>query len=79
MKISKLTITPLETGCPSFFVLNPSTKDATMMISQRLSHEKSQYNTERPARALRKMSKWLREFANPNALVVKERKFDVNA
>ena len=50
-----------------------------MMISQRLSHEKSQYNTERPARALRKMSKWLREFANPNALVVKERKFDVNA
>ena len=79
MKINKLTITPLENGCPSFFILNPSTKDATMMISQRLSHEKSQYNTERPARALRKMSKWLREFANPNALVVKERKFDVNA
>ena len=76
MKISKLTITPLETGCPSFSILNPSTKDATMMISQRLSHEKAQYNTERP---LRKMSKWLREFANPNALVVKERKFDVNA
>lgn len=39
MKIQKLTITPLENGCPSFFTLNPSTKDAAMMISQRLSHE----------------------------------------
>ena len=57
MKIQKLTITPLENGCPSFFTLNPSTKDAAMMISQRLSHEKSQYNAERPARALRKMPK----------------------
>ena len=71
MKIQKLTITPLENGCPSFFTLNPSTKDAAMMISQRLSHEKSQYNAERPARALRK-------FVNPKALVVKERKFDIN-
>lgn len=78
MKIQKLTITPLENGCPSFFTLNPSAKDAAMMISQRLSHEKSQYNAERPARALRKMPKWLKEFVNPKTLVVKERKFDIN-
>ena len=66
MKIQKLTITPLENGCPSFFTLNPSTKDAAMMISQRLSHEKSQYNAEN--------AKMVKRICQPESISCKRKK-----
>ena len=47
-------------------------------IKELINNKFQIYDAKRPARALRKMPKWLKEFVNPKALVVKERKFDIN-
>lgn len=79
MKINKLTITSLECGFPNYICKRPSNESAGILIKERLAAAQSQYNSERPARALRKIPKWLKGFVNPKALVVKERKFDINS
>lgn len=77
MNVKKLTITPLMSGCQSYETRNPSTEVASLLIKERLSHVDSQYNQTRPPRALRKLPKWLKSFVNPNTLVVKENKFNI--
>lgn len=78
MNIQKLTITPLEKGVSAYITQNPTTESAGRLISERLLSSSGYYNTEKPARALRKIPKWMKGFVNPEALVVKDRKFKIN-
>lgn len=78
MNIQKLTITPLEKGLSSYVTQNPTIESAGRLISERLLSSNGYYNREKPARALRKIPKWMKDFVNPETLVVKERKFDIN-
>ncbi len=79
MEIKKLTISPLISGFQNYVYSRPSNESAGVLIKERLVSGESFYNSDRPARALRKIPKWLKGFVNPKALVVKERKFDINS
>ena len=80
MKIQKLTITPVSKDFPySYTTIKPTVEVATQLISDKLRFAESQCAEEKPAKYLRRLKKDLKGFVNPKALVVKERKFDINA
>ena len=80
MKIQKLTITPVSKDFPySYTTIKPTVEEATQLISDKLRFAESQCGDEKPAKYLRRLKKCLKGFVDPKTLVVKERKFDVNA
>ena len=80
LKLQKLTLTPVSKDFPySYTTIKPTVEEATQLISDKLRFAESQCRDEKPAKYLRRLKKGLKGFVDPKTLVVKERKFDVNA
>lgn len=76
MHIQKLTIAPLVSGCQQTVIKRPSPDIAGLLIKEKLSSCYG-YEQGKLTRVLRKMSKTLKGFINPEYKVVKERKFSL--
>lgn len=75
MNIQKLTITPIQSGCPKIVSQNPTKASASLLMKERLAMQGSQYNKEATPRALRKLPDWLKDFVNVKTLVPQKRNF----
>lgn len=74
MQVTKLTITPIVSGCKKFVIQSPSQESAANYITERLISGIA-YEQNNPARVFRKIPKSLKGFINPKSKVVNERKF----
>lgn len=76
MYIQKLTITPLVTGCSRVVIERPSKKLAQLLINEKLNSKYS-FDENKVPKALRKISKSLKGFVNPESKVPYKNNFIV--
>ncbi len=74
MKITKLRITSLSTGCADIIINSPSAQTAARLIKERLSSDyAASYNS---TRIPRKIPKFLKGFVNPEYKTTMNNKFN---
>ena len=75
MNIQKLTITPIQSGCPKIVSQNPTKASASLLMKERLAMKNSHYNDDSTPRVFKKLPNWLKDFVNIKTLVSKEKQF----